>query len=453
MNIHGIDIAKSEISLFPEGIPKDIGSRYEKEGCIPHPVNMFNLAVLADSDPTHRACLDLKASMVVGIGYEFLNKKAKENKKFKEFIESPNLSNYKSFQDILDAIAFDYFTFGNCCLDFIKLDDNYALYNIIARDIYVKPEKKNGQIVPGLAKSYHQITKEGYTAEFLSLQRKQEMLEGKHYLAHMYNYSPSSSFYGIPCYLAASPNISENVLIRKYGIRFFYNSARPDMMLLISNGDITEEEVKKITDQLTQHHKSVDNSHRFFILSVEGENAKLDLKELSKTMDGQFLKEADKNRDEIIRLHQIPPKLMGVSSSGSLGSGSETIGALKSFVEISIAPQQVKFEHFINKVLYSMFGFNPEIKLKQIDLTNAKDDAIIYTMLSKIIDVDGKPAMTTTEIREKLELPKEPSGALMPLPKSEAKVNEDGKPRAGVALDQNDKIESLDEEEPNPKPD
>jgi hypothetical protein len=454
-DFYEFSIEKGDIKLYPAGIPKEIVQFATNNNCVLHPVNMFALASLVDSDPTHRACLDIKTMMVSGLGYQFLNKKAEKNKDFKKFIDSPNMDVFMTFQDLLTASTFDFMVFGNTYLDFIQVGKQKALYHLIARDVYIKPKKIGGVAIPRIADSYYQILSGGNQhTEFRSLMDGETVKKAQHYLAHFYQYTPVSSYYGLPSYLPAIQNISENVLIRNHGIRFFSNSARPDLALLISNGDVSDKEIEKIKTQLSTYHKGIENAHRFFVFSIEGENAKVELKEISKTIDGQFLKESEKNRDEIARIHQIPPKVLGISSAGSLGSGSETIGALKNFVETSIKPLQLRYESFINKVLYIMFGFNPEIKFNQIDLTNEKDDAIIYSMLSRIVDINGKPAMTVTEIREKLSLPVEPEGALMVKPASNDKLGTDstGKPKAGVALDQQSKIETLDEETPKIKP-
>jgi len=459
VKFYGVNLQKGDIQLYSQGIPPEVTNMAVGNECILHPTNMFALAIMADSDPTHRSCLDIKSLMTVGLGYKFTNKKAKKSKAFQEFIETPNLSPFRTFQDLLDSLAFDYMTFGNGYLEFASVGkSNHALYHMIARDMYIKPKKIGGAIVSGLVESYHQIARgtgnEGIS--FRALERNEKLKNAQHYVAHMYQYTPASSYYGLPSYLAATPNISENVLIRQHGIRFFSNSARPDMALLISNGDVSPEEVTKIQEQFSSQHKGIDNSHRLFIMSIEGEHSNLELKEISKSLDGEFLKEGDKNRDEIARIHGVPPKVLGISSAGSLGSGSETIGALKNFIETNINPLQSKFENFVNRVCMIMFGFNPGIKFYKIDLTNKKDDAIIHTMLSKIIDINGMPAMTTTEVREKWDLPEEPEGALMLKPQKKEsidKVDAAGKPKAGVKLDQQDKIETLDEENPKPKPD
>ncbi len=452
LNFYGISLEKGEVKLYSDAISNEVKEYISSKGCIRHPVNTEILANMALADPTHRACIDIKTTMTVGLGYKFLNKEANTNKQFRKFIEQPNENMFRTFQDLINSLALDYFIFENGYFEIKKYKDMYAIYHLNAKDTYVIPKKYKNEIIPGMADGYCLIKKRGIPINFNSISRYEDIVDTKSYVAHLYNYSPLSDYYGIPSYLSIAPNISENVLIRKHGIKFFENSARPESALLISNGDVTDEEIEKIRTQLTEH-KGLENAHRFFIFSVEGENSKVELKEISKSIDGQFLKENEKNRDEIARIHRIPPKILGISSAGSLGSGSETIGALKNFVETFVNPEKKRFENFINMILMKMFGFNPEIQFKQIDLTNKKDDAIIATMLSKIIDINGKPAITVDEIRENIGMPIEIKGAKMSLESSKSKVKNDGKPKVGVKIDQQDKIETLDEKQPNPKED
>ena len=72
-----------------------------------------------------------------------------------------------------------------------------------------------------------------------------------------------------------------------------------------------------------------------------------------------------------------------MSSSGSgMGGGSVAIGDLFLENQIMIRPEQDDFEEYVNILLESLFGFNPEIKFKSIDTNNQKDMAIILAQLT-----------------------------------------------------------------------
>ncbi len=118
-----------------------------------------------------------------------------------------------------------------------------------------------------------------------------------------------------------------------------------------------------------------------------------------------------KNRDEIISVHQIPPKLMGISVAAGLSTGTETIGSLRDFVERTIAPRQNKLSMFFSNLFSSMFNAKIDFAFDKVDTTNAKDEAIVNNIYAKIMDKEGKPVLTVTEIREFLGLPDEPKGA------------------------------------------
>ena len=363
-----------------------------------HPFSRYTLAKLCDADPTHKACINLKKTLVPGIGYVFLNKET-ESKNFQDFIKAPNLDWGVSFGDILLRLWSDWETFGELALECVKIKNSVAIYHHNVKDLYIKVGKDDNPL------SYHQITKQDKKKNFALMTN--DMKDGVHYIARHINYTPLNYYYGLPDYLAAQSSIAENILIKKFGIKFFTNDASPRIAILVSGGDVSETTLEKLATLMRNTMRGVDNSHKLLALTSPKSGSKIEIQELSKSLDGAFLDERRMNRDEIAQVHQVPPKLIGISSAGSLGSGSELIGAMKSFIEVSIKPRQTILATYINNVLYSLFGFNPQIQFKNIDLTTAKDDAVIYSILSKIADKKGNAAITPLEIRERNGMPKQ----------------------------------------------
>ena len=76
----------------------------------------------------------------------------------------------------------------------------------------------------------------------------------------------------------------------------------------------------------------------------------------------------------------MPPKILGIASAGSLGSGNEAIGALKILVECIINAEKKEFEHSLNSILSTEFNHNEEdiISFNELSLINEKDLAIVH---------------------------------------------------------------------------
>jgi hypothetical protein len=109
------------------------------------------------------------------------------------------------------------------------------------------------------------------------------------------------------------------------------------------------------------------------------------------------------NRDDIARAWNVPPKVIGISSAGSLGSGSEALGALKLLKEYTKLDQK-KIETFISNVIEKLSGSNPQLRFKRIELTNEKDKAIIYSLLAELTDESNNPILPYSNVSDDLDL-------------------------------------------------
>jgi len=103
---------------------------------------------------------------------------------------------------------------------------------------------------------------------------------------------------------------------------------------------------------------------------------------------------------------------MGITVASGLSTGTETIGSLRDFVERTIAPRQNKISNFFSTLLSEIFALDVKFSLLQVDTTNDKDDAIINNIYANIVDDEGKPVKTVTEIRAEKGYPAKPEGAL-----------------------------------------
>ncbi|MBT0611962.1 phage portal protein [Campylobacter hyointestinalis] len=191
---------------------------------------------------------------------------------------------------------------------------------------------------------------------------------------HLYYYSPRSRFYGEPDYLGALLAILTNQKADGFNNAFFENSARADTAVIFENSEPDEMQLNAFKEFFGSNYKGVDNAHKTLILTANGENAKVRIEDLSNVQDISFEKLKNLNRDEIITAHGVPPRMMGIMSSGQLGGGGEVAGQLHSFNELTIIPKQEQIEWFFDSI-----GF--PIKLKPIDVNNFKDDGEIVTSL------------------------------------------------------------------------
>ncbi len=71
----------------------------------------------------------------------------------------------------------------------------------------------------------------------------------------------------------------------------------------------------------------------------------------SEVKDGSFLDLRTLNRDETVRAHGVPPRLVGIISSGQLGGQGDAEGQMDVFLTTIVRPRQVALEALINNTL------------------------------------------------------------------------------------------------------
>jgi len=403
-NIYAFDLQKQDFLpiLQTDGHVSDDISKLEGFGVLPQPASFRLMSDLSWMDSTQRASIKATRLMVSGLGFRFNNEK-KYNKQLKEAIKNPADNVFETFHKIIKDFTSDYTEFYNGFIAFRKKvgEEGYSFSRLNARDMFPVPRKKGGEMVGGYPKKWAQITPNSIKPKFYTPYTGQEnIIAGKNYVAHLWTGNSKSSFMGLPDYYPALTAMIENILIRRYGLKYFRNDTRPNFAIIMTGGKLNPDQKSMIAKQLEQH-QGVDNKHKTLIISIEDSSGKIELKELSQKIDGDFLKERDANRDEIARTWLIPPKLIGISAPGSLGSGSESIGSLKVFVELVVKPMAIDIQDFFNILLSTLYNQKDvDMVLNTMDLTSAKDDAVIYSLLSKIIAEDGVAAITPAEIRK-----------------------------------------------------
>lgn len=89
-------------------------------------------------------------------------------------------------------------------------------------------------------------------------------------ILHFLLYSPRSSFYGLPRYMASSPAVSGNRLAANRNVAFFENDATPRLIITVSGGRIAPESVQMLERFVRGKGKNGPaGAHRIAVLQVE----------------------------------------------------------------------------------------------------------------------------------------------------------------------------------------
>jgi len=295
----------------------------------------------------HRRCLSIKAKML---------------SQFKESDLQKHLPAGMGVRRFLNALNLDLGIYGNFFIEKAGVPSNYSLFHLPAFQARLNTKREIFQL-------------QGFN--------KKQKLEGYHMSTH----SPRSRFYGEPDYLGALKQISVTAKADTYNEMFFDNGGRPDLALIFENA-IPSKTVRDsfVTFFKENYGNGVENAHKALMLwtGKDPENkSHIKFEKLSEITDLSFKDLKYINRDEIITAHGTPPRLVGIVTSGQLGSGRELIDQLHAYNEMEIKPQQE-----LNDEFFASIGIKHVSK--PIDVTNFKDDTDLIRGLvdSKIITAE-----------------------------------------------------------------
>lgn len=401
---------------------------YSDEIVIPS-TNFEWLANLSTYNAYHKFCIGFKRDLATMFGYDFNNIK-NAPKVLKRFLDTPNNNFMETFNDIIVKTCLDYLTFGRMHNEVARGSGKTALYHANSKNIYLKVTKDLTRI-----SSYSQIffginvTGLDFPVYSDSFDATGQKKIGS-FMLGFEEYEPSSNFYGTPYWLPIVSSIVGNNTIETYVNSFFENNARPDFMVLITGQAMTETQKTALGTQLGAL-KGTGNAHKALYLNFENPDCKVIVHEISKSVDDSFRNTKKDYRDDIIAIHGVPPKILGLSAGGSgLGGGTDSIGALKTLVDFIIPPIQSRLAQMYNSFFKAEFGYNPEMFLNRANLSSDKDIAIISDLLTKA------GLQTVNESRAMLNLPQVEGSQYNTLSVSESSVK-----NLGITQDSIDNID------------
>ena len=228
------------------------------------------------------------------------------------------------------------------------------------------------------------------------------------------NYTPRSSFYGLPDHVPALAALAGWRAQAEFNVRFFDNNAVPSYAVIIEGADISP----KLEEDIRGYFRQIKGDpHRTLILPVPGFNGdsagevKVRFEKLAVDIkDASFrLYKAD-NALEICIAHGVPPYRVGWPLLGSLG-GATAAEMTQIYNDSIVQPRQETWEQRLTRALLGVKGLGIAghvLKAAELDQRNESAD------LQKSLDLFTVDAITPNEIRAFYGYPKrlDPDGDL-----------------------------------------
>lgn len=235
-------------------------------------------------------------------------------------------------------------------------------------------------------------------------------------VVHLKIYSPRTP-YGLPRYIGNLLSVFGDRAAEEVNYVTFRNNNIPSMLLMVSNGQLTEGTVDRIKDFVESQIQGSDNYSKFLIIEAEsqfeGEDAgqiKLDVKPLTDTQhkDSLFQNYSKNNRDQIRRAFRLPPIFVGRSDDYTRATAESS---RKLADEQIFSPERDEFDNFINKRLMPELGAIYH-KFKS-NSPNTSDNTQMVKILAGAEKTGGMtPAIARAILEDilSLELPEFPEG-------------------------------------------
>lgn len=182
-------------------------------------------------------------------------------------------------------------------------------------------------------------------------------------IIHLKLYSARTP-YGLPRYIGNLLSIFGDRAAEEINYVTFRNNNIPSMLLMISNGVLTDGTIQRLTSFVESNVQGSDNMSKFVILEGEpfetdtgtdGGQVKIDAKELTKSQrtDELFTTYREKNAARIRRAFRLPPIFVGESADYSYSTiqASRSIGDEQVF-----GPERMLIDDMINRDIFAEMG-------------------------------------------------------------------------------------------------
>lgn len=194
------------------------------------------------------------------------------------------------------------------------------------------------------------------------------------------NYTPRSSYYGLPDHIAALPALAGWRAQAEFNVKFFDRHAVPAMAVVVEGADITPE----LEELITEHFRKIKGDpHRTLIIPIPGAAGdeasapKLRFEKLAvEVKDASFRMYKQDNALEICIAHGIPPYRVGWPIMGSLG-GATAEEMTQIYLDGIVQPRQETWEQRLNRALLGAKGLQIsdwELKANELDTRNELRD-------------------------------------------------------------------------------
>ena len=322
------------------------------------PFDLMRLASMAELHPVHSACLDQKATDVIGGGWEWQPSTDDADDEQREALERWwNELGGDDFttQEVLQQFVLDYETFGTAYLELVRDPRGVVrrLAHIPAHTVRVS--RKPNQLLQMREGRKVFFKRWGFPGE-IDARTGEKLPEGATAFAAneiltMRRMSRRSSFYGVPGYIPAIGWVTLGLAARDYNLLFFQNRREARWAIILMNIEDSEELEESIRETMRTELKE---PHRNLLFPVEGDGKVIFHKLSEDNPDGAFRELLNICDEQVLVSHRIPGDRVGIVKRGPLG-GSAAEATNRIYKEAVVQPAQSLLASRMNRLIAQEF--------------------------------------------------------------------------------------------------
>lgn len=334
-------------------------------------VDYHKLLQFYEMNVFHRRCIDLKANLVAGLGWELKTDDDKkepdaDHKRITALLERPNESGADTFSGLCIRFMKDYFNLGNAHMEIERnlKGEIVSLYSVRALTV-----RRDRNLKGGYWQGLNLNVRKVHYTRFGAHRRP-----GENQMLHFKNYDPKDDYYGQPDWYPSLADMIMDRAMATYYINLFGNQLMARFAVIVEGGRLSQKAVEKLKKYLRSNHEGIAKAGGTIILNSEDPNVKIRIEKLEVDVGkGGFDNSGirGQSRDYVISAHGVPPRLAGIMQAGQLGGGGEVTGQVEMFKQTQIDPLRRDMEDYFNRTIIGSFGEHKwRLEFNELDLSD-----------------------------------------------------------------------------------
>ena len=273
----------------------------------------------------------------------------------------------ETLNDIYERIALDYVLFNGYALNIIwnRGGDKIAeIYHLPFNNVRSGRLNETDEVEYYYYSHSWNNTRKYTPNSYKSFNPTDNRGENANQIFYCYAYTPGNDIYPLPAYIGAVNDIQLDARISRYHNSNISNGFSGGVFINMPMGVPTDDEKRKLYNDLVKSFTGEDNAGRLFLSFSEGNENAPQIQSVTSANDDYYTLLETRITSRIMTAHRITSGLLvGIRDGGGLGNNANELEvAYTHFVSTAIEPKQKSINKCLSKVL-TFYGITAPIQV------------------------------------------------------------------------------------------